>query len=265
MKTVAYYILSETSRPSEEDGVGLAFGITMVYAKSNNIDSLDAFTDKSGQVPIAMSFPYDPSGDVPEQMKKYIAAQRGGHYLSDPDRYELFIVSSKEGNPAQSTCTAMIIDRGDKPHRITIPDEVQACLDRGRRWEALRRFGDAMHCYEVGRDVYGDYPDLLIRLGTLKLEFEALLPSALDCLKKAHSACPTRTDVLYRLACCYVKLADSNKIKVEDASPRRLRELALSLLEQAIVKTPNDEKIRSLIQRMRTELGDDAETFFRGL
>ncbi|MBM4164527.1 MAG: hypothetical protein FJ222_08845 [Lentisphaerae bacterium] len=264
MKTVAYYILRENSRPSEEEGFGLAFGINMVYAKSHNIDVLDAFADKSGQVPVAMSFPYDPAGDVPEQMKKYIAAQGGGHFLNDPDRYEIFIVGSKEGNPPQPTCTAMIIDRGEKQHANTISEEVQACIDRGRRWEALRRFGDAMHCYEVGRDVYGDHPELLIRLGILKLEFETLLPGALDCLKRAHSACPSRTEVLYPLACCYVKQADSIKTQVEDASPRRLKELALSLLEQAIVRVPGDERIRLLTQRLRIELGDYAENFFKG-
>jgi tetratricopeptide (TPR) repeat protein len=264
MKTIAYYILRESSRPSEEEAFGLAFGIKMVYAKSHKIDILDAFADNSRQVPIAMAFPYDPAGDVPEQMEKYIAAQGGGHFLNDPDRYEVFIVSSKEGDPPQPTCTAMIIDRGRKAHTITMSEEVQACLDRGRRWEALRRFGDAIHCYEVGRDVYGDHPDLLIRLGTLKLEFEALIPSALDCLKKARGDYPNRTDVLYPLACCYVKLADSNKIQVEDASPRRLKETALSLLEQAIALVPNDERIRSLAQKVRMEIGDDAETFFKG-
>lgn len=264
MKTVAYYILRENSRPSEEEGLGLAFGAELVYAKSRNIDFPEAFDDKSGQIPIAMSFPYDPAGDVPEQMKNYIATQGGRHFLNDPDRYEMFIVGSKEGDPPQPTCTAMIIDRGEKPHTNAISEEVPACLDRGRRWEEIRRFGDAMHCYEVGRDVYGDHPDLLIRLGTLKLEFEALLPGALDCLKKAHSACPSRIDLLYPLACCYVRLADSSKIQVEDASPRRLKELALSLLEQAIVRAPGDERIRLLTQRMRIELGDDAENFFKG-
>jgi hypothetical protein len=263
MKTVAYYILRENSRPSEEEGFGLAFGIKALYAKAHDIDLIDAFADKSGQVPIAMSFPYDPAGDVSEQMKKYIAAQGGRHFLNDPDRYEVFIIGSKEGNPPQATCTAMIIDLGEQRRISVITEEVQACLDRGRRWEALRRLGDALHCYEVGRDVYGDHPELLIRLGTLKLEFETLLPGALDCLKKAHIACPNRTDVLYALACCYVKLADSSRIQVADASPRRLKDSAVSLLEQAIVQAPNDERIRSLTQRLRVELDDEAGSFFK--
>jgi hypothetical protein len=265
MKTVAYYVLREHSRPSEEEGLRLAFGINLVYAKAHNIDILDAFADKSGQVPVKMSFPYDPAGDVPKQMETYIAAQGGRRFLNDPARYELFIVSSKEGNPPQPTCTAMIIDRGEQRQTHAISQEVQSCLDRGRRWEALGRLGDAMHCYEIGRDVYGDHPELLIRLGILRLEFETLLTGSLDCLRKAHSACPNRPEVLYHLACCYAKLADSRQVHIDDASLRQLKELALSLLEQASVQAPGDDRTQSLMQRLKTELCDGAASFFKGV
>jgi hypothetical protein len=140
---------------------------------------------------------------------------------------------------------------------------VQYCLDRGRRWEELGRIGDAMHCYSVGRDVYGDHPELLLRLGTLRLEFETLLPGALECLRKAQAAFPKRAEAVYPLALCHLKLAGSKKIQVDDASPRRLKEMALSLLEEESARTSGDQRIEALAEQLKAELGDDAESFFK--
>jgi len=157
----------------------------------------------------------------------------------------------------------MIVDRGELAREVVIPEEVQYCLERGRRWEDLGRMGDAMHCYAVGRDVYGDHPELLLRLGILRLEFETLLPGALECLRKAHAAFPKRAGAVYPLALCYLKLAESEKIQVSDASPRRLKELASSLLEEESPRTSGDQRITDLAKRLKTELGDEAESFFK--
>jgi hypothetical protein len=262
MNIVAYYILSERSRLSEEDGLAVAFGVRMVCAKQREEGLLEALGGSSGQVPIFTSFPFDPAGDVVEQMHEYITVHGGGRYLEDKGRYEVFIVTSKDGNPPQPTCTAMIVDRGEQAREVVIPEEVQYCLDRGRRWEKLGRMGDAMHSYAVGRDVYGDHPELLLRLGIRRLEFETLLPGALECLRKAHAAFPKQASAIYPLALCYLKLAESEKIQVSDTSPRRLKELALSLLEES-PRTSEDQRITALAKRLKTELGDDAESFFK--
>lgn len=264
MNIVAYYILSERSRLGEEDGFAVAFGVSMVCAKQHKEGILEALGGPAGEVPIFTSFPFDPAGDVVDQMNGYITAQGGGRYLEDKGRYEVFIVTSKDGNPPQPTCTAMIVDWGEQAREVDIPEEVQYCLDRGRRWEELGRMGDAMHCYAVGRDVFRDHPELLLRLGTVRLEFEMLLPGALECLRKAHAALPKRADAIYPLALCYLKLAESEKVQVSDASPRRLKELALSLLDEESRRTSGDQRIIALAKRLRTELGDDAESFFKG-
>jgi len=264
MKIVAYYILSEHSRLSEEDGLAVSFGVHMVCAKQRSEGMLEALGGSSGQVPIFTSFPFDPAGDVVEQMRQYITTLGYSRYLEDEGRYEVFIVTSKEGNPPQPTCTAMIIDRGVQARSVEVPDEVQYCLDRGRRWEKLGRMGDAMHCYSVGRDVFGDHPELLLRLGILRLEFEMLLPGALECLRKAHDAFPKRADPIYPLALCYVKLAETEKFQVTDASPARLKELALSLLDEEFPRTSKDQRIVALAKRLKSELEDDAESFFKG-
>jgi tetratricopeptide (TPR) repeat protein len=263
MKPVAYYILSERSRLSEEEGVGVAFGIDVVYAKSHHIDYFDVVSDKPGQVPIYTSFPYDPAGDPAEQMNAYIRSQGRSCFLNDPERYEVFVMTSKEGTPAQSTCSALILDRGEPNRKHAISKELQFCLDRGRQWETLRRRGDAMHCYEIGLDVFGDHPELLLRLGVLKLEFETLLPGALACLRKAHDANPERTDALYYLALCYTRIAESGGIQVADTTPQRLKELALTLIEPVAAQAASDERILSLARKLKEELDNDTESFFR--
>jgi len=264
MEVVAYYVLSEHTRASEQEGLGLAFGADLVYAKHRGQGVLDVLGHSPGQVPVSMSFPFDPAGDVVGQMHRYIAGQGGGRYLEDKSRYEVFIVTSKEGHPPQATCTAMIVDRGETARRVEIPPEVQYCLDRGRRWEELGRIGDAMHCYAVGCDVYAGHPELLLRLGTLRLGFETLLPGALECLRKAHAAFPKRADAIYPLALCYLKLAGTKKVEVTDASPRRLKEAALSLLEEEPARALGDQRIETLARQLKAELGDDAESFFKG-
>jgi len=260
---VAYYILTERSRLSEEEGLGVATGVYLLYTGQRMKEGIqDVFGDSSGQVPIFSSFPFDPSGDVVDQMKRYIAGEGGGLYLMDPSRYETFIMTSMDGDPPQATCTAMIVDRGEQVPKVEIPEAVQYCLDRGRRWEELGRKGDAMHCYAVGRDVYGDHPELLLRLGVLRLEFETLLPGALECMRKAHSAFPTRSDAIYPLALCYLKLAESTKIRVSDASPHRLKELALSLLDEEAARASGDQRAEVLAKRLKDELGNEGESFF---
>lgn len=263
MIIVAYYILSERSRLSEEEGLGVAFGVEMVYAKQSEEGTLGVLSGLHGQVPIFTSFPFDPAEDVVAQMDRYITSVGGGRFLEDESRYEVFIVTSQEGDPPQATCTAMVIDRGEQVRKIEITEEVQYCLDRGRRWEELGRMGDAMHCYAVGRNVYGDHAELLLRLGIMRLEFETLLPGAMECLRKAHATFPKRADAIYPLALCYFKLAESKKIQVTDASPRRLKELAMSLLEEDAAWTSGDQRMEALAKRLRAELGDDTESFFK--
>lgn len=264
MTTVAYYILRERSRPSEEEGGGMVLGAELIYFQQHGKGILTDRAEGGGQVPVRMSFPFDPAGDVVEQMRKYIASQGGGHYLAEPDRYEVFIMTSKEGDPPEGACTAMVIDRGEQSKERETPPDVQFCLDRGRRWEELGRAGDALHCYAVGRDVYGDHPELLLRLGALRLEFESLLPGAMECLRKARQASPKNPEVIYRVALCYSRLADAKEFQFSDANPARVKEMALSLLEEAAAANLSDPRMAELAQRLRSELGDDAESFFRG-
>jgi hypothetical protein len=152
MNTVAYYVLSEHSRVSEEEGLGLAFGVNLIYAKHRKEDIVEAFSGSPGQVPISMSSPFDPAGDVVDQMNRYIAAQGEGRYLEDKARYEVFIVTSKEGNPPQATCTATIVDRGEaadrracRPARLTLHDADRSPRARppiaASATSAFRRYG----------------------------------------------------------------------------------------------------------------------------
>lgn len=262
MKTVAYYVLRERSRPSEEEGCLMAMGLLIhswSYGKGLSTDRAEA----EEQVPLYVSFPFDPAGDAVSQMRKYITSVGGGHYLAEPGRYEVVIATSKEGNPPEEACTAMIIDRGEQANETKTPPEVQSILDRGRRWEELGRTGDALHCYAAGRDVYGDHPELLLRLGTLRLGFECLLPGAMECLMKAHQASPKNLDVTYHLALCYSRLADAKTIQLGDTTPARMKEMALSLLEEAVAASEGDARLGELAQRLKADLGDDTESFFR--
>jgi hypothetical protein len=260
MRTVAYYILREKTRLSETEANAMIFGV-MAFGMVG-LHGVPKVDHDSGVVPIAISCPFDPEGDVEKQMKDYITSQGGGHYLQDPDRYQFFMIGTKEGNPPEPTFLAMIVDRQPQSSD-EIPPGVRACLDRGRRWEELQRFGDAMHCYEVGLDVYGAHPELLFRLGSVKLPFELLLPSAYQSLQKAHEALPQRTDVAYQWALCHVKLADAKAVEVQGATPLELKEMALRILEPAAAAAPKDPNILALARDLRHQLSDgEADNFF---
>lgn len=255
MGLVRSFILRQRTRPSMEEGACILAEHLILHFPELLIEALPG----GGEAVTALaSLMVD--GDVRAMMDAFIRSEDGGKFLDSPNLYEVKYIDTMTGDPPESTCIALVLDRESNAAELT--QSLGEKLARARKWERLGRFGDAMLSYRVSLDAHKDDPDMLYGLACVQKKYWPLLPSAVEALKKCREARPDRAEYALELAECYQGVLEHETIRIVGASPADIREKIVDLLTIAARLRPDDPAILRRLRDARAGLASGGEEGF---
>ena len=158
MIPVAFYVLRERSRPTEEEA--RSFLMSCVH----QCEGVDLAW--GGQLATHIANVMRPSEDLSKDFEAFIRQSGGEKYQGKPREYKWQFFEAETGDPPELTCLALVFAlQGAKAKPMPPQPSVQEFLARGNRWEALGLWGNALLCFLIGQNLYPDDLDLKLRVG----------------------------------------------------------------------------------------------------
>jgi hypothetical protein len=248
MIPVAFYVLRERIRPSEEEATSL-FMSCLRQCEGVDLTS-------GGQTVIHISNVMRPSEDLGKDLEAIIRQSGGERYQGKPGEYKWQFFEAQTGDPPELTCLALVFAlQGAKASPVLPQPSVQEFLTRGSRWEALGLGGNALLCYLIGQNLYPDDLDLKLCVGRAQLRQPNLVGSAYRPLLEVAESRPCAAQAAAVLAECYLLVADNPQMEIRGSTRDELREWALMHLERAAALAPEDSAIRESRDLLRGRLG----------
>lgn len=248
MIPVAFYVLRQRTRPSEEEATSF-FMSCVLRCEGVNLTS-------GGQLASHIANLMRPSEDLAKDFEVFILQSGGDKYQSKSREYKWQFFEAQTGDPPELTCLALVFAlQGAKASPVPPQPSVQEFLARGNRWEALGLWGNALLCYLIGQSLYPDDLDLKLRAGRAQLRQPNLVGAAYRPLLEVAESRPCAAEAAAALAECYVLLADNPRAEIRGSTREELREWALMHLERAAALALDDSAVRESRDLLRGRLG----------
>lgn len=247
------YILRQKTRPSQEECTDL-FRSCLAQDEKRLLVFLNALTQLT-QLQIRSANLNRETDDIDQQLEVFIKAEGGNRYVEDTAHFVLERFSLLSGDPPEQTRLAIAYAREAQPESNPNIPEVVEFLTRGRRWEELGHWGDALGCYYIGLVLHPNHPDLLSKLGRVQMRYSKYYSEAMRNLTKATELRPADGFAIAQLGRCYRLVANTPEIEVKGRPREDLRHMALGFLERAVTIRPEDPEIQAELQSLREELG----------
>lgn len=262
MIPIAFYVLRERTRPSEEEATSFLMSCLLQCGKAELVDVLTS----GGQLATHIANLMRPSKDLSRDFKTFIQHSGGEKYEGKPREYKWQFFEAQTGDPPEPTCLALVFSlQSAKGSPIPPQPSVQDFLDRGSRWEALELWGNALLCYLIGQSLYKDDLDLKLRAGRAQLRKPDLLVAAYRPLLEVAESRPCTGEAAAALAEYYLLVAVSPRADVRGSTRDELREWALMHFERAAALARDDLAIRAKRDSLRERLGADPSLDFFSL
>jgi hypothetical protein len=248
MIPVAFYVLRERSRPSEEEARSFLMSCVL---QCEGVD-----LTSGGNLAIHISNVMRPSEDLGKDFEVFIRQSGGEKYQGKPREYKWQFFEAETGDPPELTYLALVFAlQGAKAKPMPPQPSVQEFLARGNRWEALGLWGNALLCFLIGQSLYPDDLDLKLRVGRAQLRQPNLVGAAYRPLLEVAESYPCAAEAAAALAECYLLMADNPQVEIRGSTRDELREWALMHLERAAALAPEDSVIRESRDLLRGRLG----------
>lgn len=244
MKLIAAYVVRAKGRPTFEEAN--AWVHACLAELSANSASLPETIEVSGDVRISVSN-LTQRADLDQAILEFVRDSGDDEYLDDATNYRVmtFSVTSESGDEPTAIALAFWLDRRVARMNPSVGDYVE----RGQRWEALGRIGDAFHSYFMGLDLAPTDPELLLRLAAVELQLQ-FVTYAYKHATTAVALAPNSPRAAMVLASSCLALVDSPTVSLEEESRLELQRLALTSAQRAAALAPQDDEARRLLNRL---------------
>ena len=253
MIPIEVFVLRQKTRPSEEESFAYFFDCMMTEKDTPFLDWLSS--KNQPRLPIRTANLNNETDDIEKTMKLFFKAEGCEHYLNNSEDYVLKEFHFLSGALKEETRLVVVFSTLNVYEKKQKVSEVDEFLKRGKRWEELKRYGDALECYFIGLLLYPQDPELLLAQSRIQIRLWSFFNHLEENLKKVLELKPASGEAPYLLGLYYRKVANSANSQIKGGSREDLKNIALGLLQRAAALEPDNIEFKSELKSLSQELG----------